>query len=134
MGSRDYLYPVSVTYLCGHNATRMEGGTKSSRQTLAFLLSKKDCRECSNAKGGREVIQVDGLDFVLPAICAGSPAQIAWAVKIRRKILNAMLTDRQHTANPVELMKYALSAKWWIDHRTSIVGDLFPGSSKTAQA
>jgi len=132
MASNDYLYPVYVKHLCGHEVKRMEGGTRLSRERLARELKQTDCLACRGIKGGREVIQIDGQDFVLPAMSVGSPAQIKWAVQIRRKVLTALLADRRPGENPVELMLFLTVAKWWIDKRTLDACDIFNGFRKAA--
>lgn len=112
-----YLYPITITHRCGHIITRREGGTKESRDRLAARLRQQDCEDCIRFKGGREVLLVDDTESVLPALRTGSDAQIAWAVKIRRKFLTAMLENRLTGFNPVEWMQFLTDAKWWIDRR-----------------
>jgi len=106
----------------------MEGGTRNTRADLAYRLGQKDCPECSDQKGGKEVIEIDGEPCTLPALCSGTDAQISWAVGIRKRVLAALLKHRKPGENPVVWMRFYIGAKWWIDHRndplTALVQEL----------
>lgn len=120
-----YEYPFTIIHRCGHPG--------SYKATWDLLLSYKarlrdrDCDECRNIKGGREVLIINGEECVIPAITIGSDRQIEWAVKIRRKVIAALLKGHQEGGpNPMEWMRNQVNAKWWIDHRDVPLAELAP--------
>ncbi|WP_224962682.1 hypothetical protein [Geomonas subterranea] len=126
-----YEYPFTIIHRCGH-----PGSYKATQDLLLGYkerLRARDCDECRNAKGGQETLTIDGQECVLPAITIGSDAQIAWAVKIRRKVLTVLLKNHhQGEPNPVDWMRNLTSAKWWIDHRDVPPAALAPAVPKAA--
>ena len=123
MHQSTYKYPMYIRYTCGHAETRMEGGTRRGRDTWAMNLGKSECPACAKTRGGGETIQIDGVDFVIPALLIGSVKQLAWAVGVRKKIVNKLL-DNHHPgdANPLLWLQDRIEAKWWIDNRDKLPG------------
>lgn len=113
----DYLYPLSVRYRCGHTVISQEGGSRFDRQRTAAKLADQDCWECSCIKGGREVILIDGAEYVLQPILSGSDKQVAWAVRIRKRVVAKLLKSRSPGENPLEWMYFLTSSAWWIEHK-----------------
>lgn len=120
-----YEYPFTIIHRCGH-----PGSYKASRDLLLGYkerLRAKDCDECRNMKGGREIVAIDGKECTLPAIVTGTAAQIEWAVKIRKKVLSTLLkTRKEGEPNPVDWMQDHTNAKWWIDNRNVTPRQLAP--------
>lgn len=120
-----YEYPFTITHRCGHPGTY-----KATRDLLLSYkerLRARDCDECRDVKGGREVLVIDGVECVIPAITIGTDKTIAWAVKIRRKAITALLAQhRTGDPNPVAWMKNPTTASWWIDKRNVKPADLAP--------
>lgn len=127
-----YLYPLTVNYRCGHKETIQEGGSRSQRTQIAHTLGMDMCPACRRVLGGEEEIFIDGMNFVLNAITIGSDKQIVWAVKIRKRMVNILLKQRQPGENPLLWMRYLFSAKWWIEHRNANPADLFAEFKKAA--
>lgn len=121
-----YEYQFTIIHRCGH-----PGSYKATRDQLLpykARLRERDCDECRNTKGGREVLVIDGQECIIPPITIGSEAQIEWAVKIRRKTIAALLKGhRQGDPNPVEwMLKSQATASWWIEKRNVKPADLPP--------
>jgi len=127
-----YQYPISVMHRCGHPGNHKVSGDQLFRLRHTAKLRERDCDECRDIKGGREVIEIDNKQCTLFPITTGTDAQISWAVKIRRKFLTALLKDRQAGFNPIEWMQYQTTAKFWIDHRNLTPTELIQGLQQAA--
>lgn len=127
-----YQYPISVVHRCGHIGNHKVSGDQLFRLRYTAKLRERACDECRDIIGGREVIEVNGKEWVLHPIITGTDAQIVWAVKIRRKLLTTLLNHREPGFNPVEWMQYQTTAKFWIDQRNLTSTELIQGLQKTA--
>jgi len=115
--AHQYKTSVSVTHKCGHVVTTMEGGRREDRDRLRRQRAENECWACREAKGGYEVLQIDGADFHVPAIIVGTDKQISWAVAIRKSIIKKLMENRCEGENPLTWILFKSNAKFWIDHR-----------------
>lgn len=139
----------NVTHLCGHTASYNLFGKTAEREDRIRWLSGQPCQECrrkeelASALKWKEERGLGDLD--------GTPKQVEWAEKIRKERLSDMekaINDagerlaRIRTSADAERIRgferemeehrnilqaaYAeTSAKFWIDHRDDLTGELF---------
>ncbi len=137
-----------ITHTCGHTETVQLYGTNShgERARKAAWLASKSCRACERTADMRAA-QAQAAALTLPEL-TGSEKQVAWALTIRAKALQAVATLRadfaangaraqaqgmSSEAVAAELAQFdtlaervaqQVSAKWWIDHRDTSARNL----------
>lgn len=123
----------TVTYACGHSATRQLYGKVAERERyLAWAGSSGTCDTCraKGAEARREAIEAE---HALPPL-AGTDKQVAWARTIRADKIEAvaqfmagkrpatMTADQaaafdEQAAAVMQTLYSETAARWWIDHR-----------------
>lgn len=107
----------TVKMACGHEETVELFGKGAERERKIHWLEENGlCKECRQSE---ELKKAEGL----PAL-SGSEKQVAWAVKIR----NSFIEKFEGIATPdpmfkkfMNWLKVQTEARWWIDHRDSMM-------------
>lgn len=109
----------TITYKCGHTAEVQLYGKESERQRKIAWYATIDCPECE-AREQKELAE----KMALPEL-TGSEKQIAWAVKIRNKAIEAFDAANNRNADynrqlfadmRDEWLKKETASKYWIDN------------------
>lgn len=128
---------VTVTCICGHEATFHFYGAESQRESFARSKSRRLCAKCGS---DHVIAEAEGICLNEFGInlrpLSGSAGQTGWANKIRARIatvLSSYVThlgmkehglDAADTKRVMEWIFFHNHAWWWIEHSESSSSDI----------
>lgn len=111
----------TITHTCGHQQRHDITGPEKNRESRADYYRSCVCADCYRAE---QLAAAQKATADLPAL-TGSPKQIAWATKIRAKLvtqiteITARITDKAFGDMVRGKILSQTDSRWWIDHETS---------------
>jgi len=127
----------TITHTCGHNAQHQLFGKEEARERTLAWRAKGICPICYAAE---QSANVDAASADLPEL-TGSEKQVAWARKIRVKVLKQVddfAAQHKVKADKWAAARNALASKtsgsWWIDRQAAGVPDVMTEIAKEMAA
>jgi hypothetical protein len=115
----EHRVEAEIKFLCGHAEKTELNCTRDKAESRAkWLAESRVCSKCYKEKmqSERRIIVAD-----LPML-NGTEKQTAWANNLRAKLIQKFPEQTQEVKQAVAVLP--LDAKWWIDHRDEIDGQL----------